>query len=188
MQWQPEHDAQLRKLYGDGLSAGQIAVELACGVTRNAVIGRVHRLGLTRGGRTVQVTMVPRAPKPPRLPREAKPPAPKPERDNGVSHEAGEAGETGDELRDLPADQSPHAVAFLERKAGQCCWPLNDVVPIDQHQVCGDHAGDRSYCGRHYRLSIQVRVRVMSEEERHRRGLSHQRRHRREQHRALGNL
>src|SRR5690606_23121294 len=40
---------QLKKLWSDGLSASQIAAELG-GITRNAVIGKVHRLGLS--GRT----------------------------------------------------------------------------------------------------------------------------------------
>src|SRR5438034_7122143 len=36
----------LKKLWSDGLSASQIAAELG-GITRNAVIGKVHRLGLS---------------------------------------------------------------------------------------------------------------------------------------------
>ena len=39
----------LKKLWQDGLSASQIAAELG-GVTRNAVIGKVHRLGLSGRG------------------------------------------------------------------------------------------------------------------------------------------
>ena len=36
----------LKKLWTEGLSASQIAAELG-GITRNAVIGKVHRLGLS---------------------------------------------------------------------------------------------------------------------------------------------
>ena len=43
----------LKKLWADGLSASQIAAELG-GITRNAVIGKVHRLGLV-GPRQVAV-------------------------------------------------------------------------------------------------------------------------------------
>ncbi len=43
--WNDERVATLRKLWTDGLSASQIAKQLG-GVTRNAVIGKVHRLGL----------------------------------------------------------------------------------------------------------------------------------------------
>ncbi|GLK81704.1 GcrA family cell cycle regulator [Methylopila turkensis] len=46
MQWTDERVELLKKLWADGLSASQIAAELG-GVTRNAVIGKVHRLGLS---------------------------------------------------------------------------------------------------------------------------------------------
>src|SRR5690348_2830003 len=49
MNWTDERVEQLKKLWADGLSASQIAAELG-GITRNAVIGKVHRLGLS--GRT----------------------------------------------------------------------------------------------------------------------------------------
>src|SRR5947207_1913245 len=46
MTWTDERVELLKKLWADGLSASQIAAELG-GVTRNAVIGKVHRLGLS---------------------------------------------------------------------------------------------------------------------------------------------
>ena len=46
MGWTDERVELLKKLWADGLSASQIAAELG-GITRNAVIGKVHRLGLT---------------------------------------------------------------------------------------------------------------------------------------------
>lgn len=47
MSWTDERVDQLRKLWMEGLSASQIANTLGEGVTRNAVIGKVHRLGLS---------------------------------------------------------------------------------------------------------------------------------------------
>ena len=47
IKWADERELLLRKLWADGLSASQIAAELG-GVTRNAVIGKVHRLKLKR--------------------------------------------------------------------------------------------------------------------------------------------
>src|SRR6202048_1388517 len=61
MSWTDERVENLKKLWSDGLSASQIAAELG-GITRNAVIGKVHRLGPSR-----------RATAPP-------PPAPRPRR------------------------------------------------------------------------------------------------------------
>src|SRR6185312_5294357 len=46
MAWNDERVELLKKLWSDGLSASQIAGRLG-GVTRNAVIGKVHRLGLS---------------------------------------------------------------------------------------------------------------------------------------------
>ena len=45
MAWTDERVEQLKKLWSEGLSASQIASRLG-EVTRNAVIGKVHRLGL----------------------------------------------------------------------------------------------------------------------------------------------
>jgi len=44
--WSDDRVTTLSKLWQDGLSASQIAKQLG-GVTRNAVIGKIHRLGLS---------------------------------------------------------------------------------------------------------------------------------------------
>jgi GcrA cell cycle regulator len=76
MSWTDERVELLKKMWGEGQSASQIAKELG-GVTRNAVIGKVHRLGLSnRAGAAPAPAAAPAAaaPKP-----EAKPkPATKP--------------------------------------------------------------------------------------------------------------
>lgn len=46
MAWTDDRVELLKKLWNDGLSASQIANQMG-GVTRNAVIGKVHRLGLS---------------------------------------------------------------------------------------------------------------------------------------------
>ncbi len=46
MSWTEERVEILKKMWAEGQSASQIAKELG-GVTRNAVIGKVHRLGLS---------------------------------------------------------------------------------------------------------------------------------------------
>ena len=50
MNWTDERVEQLKKLWTEGLSASQIAAQLG-GVSRNAVIGKVHRLKLSGRGR-----------------------------------------------------------------------------------------------------------------------------------------
>ncbi|MBI6630170.1 GcrA family cell cycle regulator [Pontibaca salina] len=51
MSWTDERVEVLRKMWGEGQSASQIAKELG-GVTRNAVIGKVHRMGLSNRAAT----------------------------------------------------------------------------------------------------------------------------------------
>jgi len=50
--WTEDRVSTLKQLWADGLSASQIAARLGMGVTRNAVIGKVHRLNLA--GRATQ--------------------------------------------------------------------------------------------------------------------------------------
>ena len=83
MSWTDERVELLKKMWSEGQSASQIAKELG-GVTRNAVIGKVHRLGLSNrsggggsGGAKAEVKEKPAQPAPK---AEAKPkPAPKTE-------------------------------------------------------------------------------------------------------------
>jgi GcrA cell cycle regulator len=74
MSWTDERVEILKKMWGEGQSASQIAKELG-GVTRNAVIGKVHRLGLSNraGSAGAKAAAKEKAPK-----AEAKKPAPAP--------------------------------------------------------------------------------------------------------------
>ena len=76
MSWTDERVETLKKMWGEGQSASQIAKELG-GVTRNAVIGKVHRLGLSNRVGGAASTPAPQAKPTPEA--EARP-APKPVR------------------------------------------------------------------------------------------------------------
>ena len=85
MSWSDERVEKLKKMWAEGQSASQIAKELG-GVTRNAVIGKVHRLGLSNrngsgGGTTTKAAPKPKpaATKPRGKAKPAAKPAPKPE-------------------------------------------------------------------------------------------------------------
>ena len=76
MSWTDDRVEILKKMWGEGQSASQIAKELG-GVTRNAVIGKVHRLGLsnrTTAGAAAKAE--PKAKAAPKVPAKAKPAAP----------------------------------------------------------------------------------------------------------------
>ncbi len=79
MGWTEERVAELKKLWAEGHSASQIAKRLGS-VTRNAVIGKVHRLGLSgRATPSRPVKRPPRLarPKPQQVPRQASSAAPR---------------------------------------------------------------------------------------------------------------
>ena len=58
MAWTDDRVDVLKKMWGEGKSASQIAKELG-GVTRNAVIGKVHRLGLSNRATAPKATTKP---------------------------------------------------------------------------------------------------------------------------------
>jgi len=60
--WTRERVDLLTKLWGEGLSASQIAAELGEGVSRNAVLGKAHRLGLAQGESNMASSPHPRNP------------------------------------------------------------------------------------------------------------------------------
>ena len=72
MSWTDDRVEILKKMWGEGQSASQIAKELG-GVTRNAVIGKVHRLGLSN--RTAAGAAAAPAPTPPKAEPKPKPAA-----------------------------------------------------------------------------------------------------------------
>ena len=81
MSWTDERVETLKRMWAEGQSASQIAKELG-GVTRNAVIGKVHRLGLSNrvGGKDEGEADTPAAPAATTARAEPKPaPEPRPE-------------------------------------------------------------------------------------------------------------
>ena len=80
MSWTDERVETLKRMWGEGQSASQIAKELG-GVTRNAVIGKVHRLGLSNraAGKDEEEEVVPVVTAAPLLEPRAEPAAAKPE-------------------------------------------------------------------------------------------------------------
>ncbi|MBM3603721.1 MAG: GcrA cell cycle regulator [Alphaproteobacteria bacterium] len=77
MSWTDERVETLKRMWSDGQSASAIAKELG-GVTRNAVIGKVHRLGLSNRNEEAEAAPAPQpAPEPVAEKKPAKP-APQP--------------------------------------------------------------------------------------------------------------
>ena len=78
MAWTDDRVETLKRMWSEGASASQIAKELG-GVTRNAVIGKVHRLGLSNRNADADAKPEPAKPEKPKAakPEAAKTPEPK---------------------------------------------------------------------------------------------------------------
>ena len=159
MAWNDERVELLKKLWAEGLSASQIAGRLG-GVTRNAVIGKVHRLGLS--GRATTSRMKSLRPRP---------------RVNGAAAHAQAKGRGksafgsvgNSRVRSLYApDAEPYVspveelvIPLAERKSIQtltecsCRWPIGDPQLADFHFCGKDKVMGLPYCEFHARRAFQ---------------------------------
>ncbi|GJD62490.1 GcrA family cell cycle regulator [Methylobacterium frigidaeris] len=147
--WTKERVELLKRLWSDGRSASQIAAEIG-GVSRNAVIGKVHRLGLA--GRVVKANGA--SPAAGRRPRS----------------DADSAAETPSVLAPAPpalalfqsappsaASGLPESsrVTIMELREFMCRWPMGDPSTPD-FRFCGDRAiAGLPYCTHHSRIAYQ---------------------------------
>ena len=148
MSWTDERVATLTKLWADGLSASQIAAELG-GVTRNAVIGKVHRLGLSGRAKTASSTT--RAKRTPRSSGYARTRATS-KSSSGVSVPA--VNIRPEPVPDLVAPE-PKKLELVALSENTCKWPIGDPA-TDDFYFCG-HAikADTPYCEYHAQLAFQ---------------------------------
>ncbi|NSX54462.1 GcrA family cell cycle regulator [Parasulfitobacter algicola] len=178
MSWTDERVEILKKMWGEGQSASQIAKELG-GVTRNAVIGKVHRLGLSNragsgGGKAAAKKEAPKveakAKAPPRAkPADAKPKEPASEAKTIIPMRKAII-PAGQPLPPQPSanEISPEALAKvneIEKKSKKislmeltertCKWPVGDPATED-FWFCGlpVQAG-KPYCEAHVGVAFQ---------------------------------
>ncbi len=144
--WSEARVERLKALLLQGLSASQVAKALG-GVSRNAVIGKSHRLGLA-GGRPPsppgrRATTPARAARPRKAPgpRGPRPPAPKPP--------SGGASAAAARRRPAPVVEAVGRVADLAALPRRACrWPIGD--PKDAaFSWCGAPAPLGPYCEDH---------------------------------------
>lgn len=175
MGWTDERVEKLKKLWSEGLSASQIAAQLG-GVSRNAVIGKVHRLclpGRAKAGGTQAARPVKRTTSAPRAPNYAS------QRTSSTNATATStttrtvtrtAGATmmKEEIEESVyqemeiAPSRNNVVVPISRRLGltdlterTCKWPVGDPMKDDFH-FCGNDSPDASpYCNYHQRLAYQ---------------------------------
>ncbi len=154
MNWTDDRVELLKKLWSDGLSASQIAGELG-GISRNSVIGKVHRLGLSGRAKSPS-TSGPRQRKPRahahmmRIPRGSI-------RGNTALapvHSYETALETVPEVIEnvIPLGQR---CTLLELTESKCRWPIGDPSSVDFFFCGGKTLESLPYCGFHSRVAYQ---------------------------------
>jgi len=154
MTWTDDRIELLKKLWSDGLSASQIAAELG-GITRNAVIGKVHRLGLSGRAKSPSST----GPRP----RKARPPS-------HMFRTIRATSVRGNTALALPAyemevEPEPELVeniipigqrcSILELTDAKCHWPIGDPGQADFFFCGGKSVEGMPYCGYHARIAYQ---------------------------------
>ena len=164
MEWSSERIEQLRSLWHDGLSASQIAAQLG-GITRNAVIGKAHRLGLT--GRPSPIKNRPAG-----VMRRQAPPRPRPER-HAVAPRVGHSPAAAAVARRVEAPLPPieledmPGATILTLTDRICKWPIGDPRDADFH-FCGRASSEGlPYCAEHARRAYQPPARRSGEREDH---------------------
>ncbi|MCC0007602.1 MAG: GcrA cell cycle regulator [Hyphomicrobiaceae bacterium] len=161
MAWTDERVELLKKLWSEGLSASQIASRIG-GVSRNAVIGKVHRLGLS--GRATTTRMKSHRPRPRMATATAssataKRPQ-KPQRFAQVGNPALRALYQPDAEPFVPS-QEELVIPLKERKSIQtltecnCRWPIGDPQHADFHFCGKTKVAGLPYCEFHARRAYQ---------------------------------
>jgi len=174
MNWTDERVELLRKLWTEGLSASQIATRLGA-VSRNAVIGKAHRLKLSRRGKSAKAQ--PRVRKTPAPVSTARPrqiatasvqdvvPSGAPVRGNRIRTVGATAlklefvADTVARVEARPAENVVVSIArrlnLLQLTENTCKWPMGDPLTEDFY-FCGADSGDAGpYCGYHSKIAFQ---------------------------------
>ncbi|KAB0269113.1 GcrA family cell cycle regulator [Microvirga brassicacearum] len=154
--WTDERVELLKKLWTDGLSASQIATELG-NVTRNAVIGKVHRLGLS--GRAKDKAAAEQRPRKAARAPSAPVAIPPQNRTNVIMAPVPRAPvihvepmlPAGDDLA-IPVSER---VTIMELRESMCRWPMGDPTKAE-FRFCGAHSiTGLPYCDHHARVAYQ---------------------------------
>jgi GcrA cell cycle regulator len=148
MGWTDDRVELLKKLWSDGLSASQIAAELG-GITRNAVIGKVHRLGLS-GRAKSPASAAPRTRKARSAGNMMRVARPIIRGNTALVYEFEPEHEP--ELLEIPAGQRK---TILQLNEQTCRWPVGDPGSPDFFFCGGESAHELPYCTYHSRIAYQ---------------------------------
>lgn len=163
MEWTNETIARLRSLWDEGHSTAEIGRRL--GVSKNAVVGKAHRLDLT--ARPSPIRPCPDGPRPrPPARRGSAPTLPPLASTRSVSSLAGlrvGAFRPAGAQRQPAAAPAPRLQAVAPRPYGRvitCCWPLGEPGTKSFHFCDAESVPGKPYCMDHAELAyVKVRDR-----------------------------
>lgn len=145
--WNEERVELLKKLWGAGKTAADIATQLGDNITRNAVIGKAHRLGLS--GRTSPIQRKSKK-------NQANTPSPKPKAGTQAHEEQVRLHESANKPR------PDGGVSLLDLKDRMCHWPIGDPKKSGFH-FCGDrNVPGLPYCAEHAAIAYQGSAKLFS--------------------------
>ncbi|MGO9744500.1 MAG: GcrA family cell cycle regulator [Roseiarcus sp.] len=188
MSWTEERVELLRQLWLDGKSASQISAALGAGLTRNAVIGKVHRLGLAGRAKAPaaqpNVTAAPKAQAARRRPNGSAAATTRPTAAPMIASPAIVQGNTALAVNAAAAPEAQPArseeevviplsrrVTIVDLKESMCRWPLGDPTSPDFRYCGSPSSGTTPYCQHHGALAYQPAQDRRRERERERRPL-----------------
>ncbi|MFI4994558.1 MAG: GcrA family cell cycle regulator [Hyphomicrobiales bacterium] len=155
MSWDGERVELLCKLWQDGISASRIAAQLGAGITRNAVIGKVHRLGLS--GRAKPTASTGAAARPKRIAATHTTQKTVALRGNTLMVREVVIAEDYETAVQPQAVVIPisERVTITELRDNMCRWPLGDPL-APEFRYCGTKCDPSvPYCLPHGRLAYQ---------------------------------
>jgi GcrA cell cycle regulator len=148
--WDDNRIEQLKKLWSEGLSASQIAGELG-GVTRNAVIGKVHRLGLSGRAKAKPAA----AARPRKIVKAPQRTTTVVARGNLAVIEMVDMEPEVMPVRENVVIPMSRRISIMELREGVCRWPMGDPLHADFAYCGADCGGAKTYCEAHARVAFQ---------------------------------
>jgi len=149
MSWTEEMVELLTKLLQEGWSASQVAAEMG-GISRNAVIGKIHRLGLTGRG---QPAAAKRQRKPRPLAEDARMVRPCALGNAALRAEVRTVPQPVARMRENVVVPISKRLPIEKLTEHTCKWPIGDPGHSDFH-FCGHEArSGLPYCDYHARLA-----------------------------------
>ena len=164
MEWTDETISRLRALWAEGLSTAEIGRRL--GVSKNAVVGKAHRLDLSARPSPIRPSPDGPRPRPPARRGRAPtlPPLASTSRPAPFSTAPRLAGALArPAVRQSQAALGPRLQAVAPRPYGRvitCCWPLGEPGSKSFRFCDGDSVPGKPYCEEHAKLAyVQIRDR-----------------------------